>query len=120
MTKALSTSDLMALTSHNTQQPATQPKHDAPKRPTGWPSFGTGIEHNVVTKPHYTWGLRRDEVCCRRCRSHLGHVFAERNTSMHDRLATFTERQCINGVCLKYIKEPIPAGINPKARLLAS
>lgn len=88
---------------------------------SGWPSFGTSIGGNVVTRPHYEWGLRREEVCCRRCRSHLGHVFSEKNANKFDRHDDgYTERQCINGVCLQYIKEPLPEGSNSKTKLLST
>ena len=88
---------------------------------SGWPSFGACMEGNVVSKPDFSSGVRREEVCCGRCNSHLGHVFAERNNNLKfDPLETFTERQCINGVCLKYITESLPEGLNTKSKLLST
>lgn len=84
---------------------------------SGWPSFGCCVENHVYAQPHYDRGHRREEVCCRQCGSHLGHVFAEKNPSKFGSV-TFTERQCVNGVCLKYIKAPLHEGLNPNTNLL--
>lgn len=43
---------------------------------TGWPSFTepANLEH-VELKKDDSHGMRRTEVICKRCGSHLGHVF---------------------------------------------
>ena len=63
---------------------------------TGWPSFYESLPNAVGTKPDNTWFTRRTEVHCRRCGSHLGHIF-------NDGPPPTGKRHCLNGVSLRFV-----------------
>lgn len=43
----------------------------------GWPSFGEALPDAVEYLEDNSFGMRRTEVRCARCHSHLGHVFPD-------------------------------------------
>lgn len=63
---------------------------------TGWPSFWQPLPDAVGTERDLSFAMIRTSVHCRRCGSHLGHVFDDgpRPTGL---------RYCMNGLALKFV-----------------
>ncbi len=62
---------------------------------TGWPSFWASLPGAVGLQEDRSLLFLRTEVHCRRCGSHLGHVF-------DDGPAPTGERHCLNGLSLVF------------------
>jgi len=62
---------------------------------TGWPSFYQSLPRSIETKDDRKLFSVRTECHCRRCGSHLGHIFNDGPTPTG-------KRHCLNGVSLVF------------------
>ena len=67
---------------------------------TGWPSFTDPVNlENIELHEDTEHGMRRTEVTCKNCGSHLGHVFEDGPVDKGGK------RYCINSACLMLKKD---------------
>ncbi len=64
----------------------------------GWPAFFEANKGSIEAKEDCSLGMRRIEVICKKCGSHLGHVFDDGPKEKGGK------RYCINSVALKFGK----------------
>lgn len=62
----------------------------------GWPAFSEAADNGAVTlEDDNSLGMRRTEVLCSNCNSHLGHLFPDDSSPNG-------QHYCINSVCLDF------------------
>ncbi len=64
----------------------------------GWPAFEDAISGTVEYQEDTSMGMRRTEVVCSKCKSHLGHLF-------DDSHASTGKHFCMNSCALDFKKE---------------
>ena len=68
----------------------------------GWPSFFDPADSDaVILRSDGSLGMRRTEVLCAACHSHLGHVFTGEGYP-----TPTDQRYCINSICLRLVPSP--------------
>jgi peptide-methionine (R)-S-oxide reductase len=72
---------------------SSKTKYDAGE---GWPSFWNVLPDAIRTRADYELIEPRTEAHCRRCGSHLGHIF-------DDGPPPTGKRYCIDGLALKFV-----------------
>ncbi|SAM03515.1 hypothetical protein [Absidia glauca] len=63
----------------------------------GWPAFFDAIPGAVVRHEDTSLGMKRIEIVCANCQSHLGHVFQGEGFK-----TPTDERHCVNSISLNF------------------
>ena len=70
---------------------------------SGWPSFYEAVDNNKVKlEDDSSLGMRRVEVVCSKCDSHLGHIFDDGPKTLPDGRQATGKRYCINSAALNF------------------
>jgi len=72
---------------------------------TGWPSFDRPVGDSVGTEIDKSFFTTRTEVHCKKCGSHLGHVFNDGPDMLPNGKKGRGQRYCINGISLGFKNE---------------
>lgn len=62
---------------------------------SGWPSFDEALPGAIHYSEDMSQGMKRIEITCAKCSSHLGHLFNDGPTNTK-------KRYCTNSICLKF------------------
>lgn len=63
----------------------------------GWPSFDAALKGSIRYLTDTSHGMKRIEIRCTGCDSHLGHVFEDGPTQTG-------QRYCVNSVAMDFVK----------------
>lgn len=76
---------------------------------SGWPSFSQSSNRaGIKLTADDSYGMARTEVSCRKCGSHLGHVFDDGPPEQGG------QRYCINSLALQFNEVSPPDGRQPQ------